>query len=116
MAGIQGKGVAAGDLVNLASALSEPLKQTPDAPTVGDLGVPYNADGYFVFIGPAGMPDDARNALAAAIADVVNDETTKAGGLIKKAFGGAATFTGAELDAMLANDFAGAGKLMKAAQ
>jgi tripartite-type tricarboxylate transporter receptor subunit TctC len=87
MAGIQGKGVAAGDLVNLASALSVPLKQTPDAPTLGDLGVPYNADGYFVFVGPAGMPDDARNALAAAIADVVSDESTKAGGLIKKAFG-----------------------------
>ncbi|HBN30919.1 MAG TPA: tripartite tricarboxylate transporter substrate-binding protein, partial [Rhodobacteraceae bacterium] len=79
MAGIQGKGVAAGDLVNLASALSVPLKQTPDAPTLGDLGVPYNADGYFVFVGPAGMPDDARNALAAAIADVVSDESTKAG-------------------------------------
>ncbi|MDP5346931.1 MAG: tripartite tricarboxylate transporter substrate-binding protein, partial [Paracoccaceae bacterium] len=34
MAGIQGKGVASGDLVNLASALSEPLKQTPEAPTL----------------------------------------------------------------------------------
>ena len=116
MAGIQGKGVAAGDLVNLASALSVPLKQTPDAPTLGDLGVPYNADGYFVFVGPAGMPDDARNALAAAIADVVSDESTKAGGLIKKAFGGSATITGAELDALLVSGYNGAGELMKAAQ
>ena len=41
MAGIQSKGVAAGDLVNLASALSVPLKQTPDAPTMADLGVPF---------------------------------------------------------------------------
>ena len=41
MAGIQAKGVASGDLVNLASALSTPLQQTPDAPTIGDLGVPF---------------------------------------------------------------------------
>ncbi|MDE0344157.1 MAG: tripartite tricarboxylate transporter substrate-binding protein, partial [Boseongicola sp.] len=34
MAGIQANGVAAGDLVNLASALSTPLVQTPDAPTL----------------------------------------------------------------------------------
>ena len=54
MAGIQAKGVASGDLVNLASALSVPLVQTPDAPTLADLGVAYNADGYFAFIGPAG--------------------------------------------------------------
>ena len=38
MAGIQAKGVAAGDLVNLASAFSVPLTQTPDAPILGDLG------------------------------------------------------------------------------
>lgn len=115
MAGIQAKGVAAGDLVNLASGLSEPLQQTPDAPTLADLGVPYNADGYFVFVGPAGMPDNARTALADAIASVVSDESSKAGGLIKKAFGGAATIQGAELDELLASDFASAGELMDAA-
>ena len=115
MAGIQAKGVAAGDLVNLASGLSEPLHQTPDAPTLADLGVPYNADGYFVFVGPAGMPDDARAALADAIASVVNDESSKAGGLVKKAFGGAATIQGAELDALLADGFDRAGQLMDAA-
>ena len=45
MAGIQAKGVAAGDLVNLASALKAPLVQTPDAPTFADLGVEFSADG-----------------------------------------------------------------------
>lgn len=115
MAGIQGKGVAAGDLVNLASGLSTPLVQTPDAPTLADLGVTYDADGYFVFVGPAGMPDDARKALADAIASVASDESTKAGGIIKKAFGGSATITGAELDNLLAAGFDGAGELMKAA-
>lgn len=115
MAGIQAKGVAAGDLVNLASGLSTPLKQTPEAPTLADLGVDYNADGYFVFVGPAGMPTDARDALAAAIANAASDETGKAGGLIKKAFGGASTISGDELSALLANEYAKAGALMDAA-
>ena len=116
MAGIQAKGVASGDLVNLASALSTPLQQTPDAPTIGDLGVPFSADGYFLFIGPAGMPAEARAALADAIADVVSDETTKAGGIIKKAFGGAAVIKGEELDALVTGDFESAGALLEAAQ
>jgi len=115
MAGIQGKGVAAGDLVNLASGLSVPLVQTPDAPTLADLGVPFNGDGYFVFIGPAGMPAEARTALADAISSIASDESTKAGGLIKKAFGGSATIKGAELDALLADGFSGAGELIKVA-
>ena len=115
MAGIQAKGVAAGDLVNLASALSEPLQQTPDAPTMADLGVEFVADGYFMFIGPAGMPEDARAALADAIAAVAEDESTKAGGIIKKAFGGASVIKGADLDALVASDYEAAGALLKAA-
>lgn len=115
MAGIQSKGVAAGDLVNLASALSEPLVQTPEAPTFGDLGVKFSADGYFVFVGPAGMSDEARSALTEAIVSVVSDEGTKAGGLIKKAFGGAATISGDDLTNLLASDYANAGALLEAA-
>ncbi|MCP5074152.1 MAG: tripartite tricarboxylate transporter substrate-binding protein [Rhodobacteraceae bacterium] len=115
MAGIQAKGVAAGDLVNLASGLSTPLNQTPDAPTMADLGVAYNSDGYFVFVGPAGMPADARDALAAAIAGVASDESSKAGGIIKKAFGGSATIIGDELNTLLADGYTEAGALMDAA-
>ena len=115
MAGIQAKGVAAGDLVNLASALKAPLVQTPDAPTFADLGVEFSADGYFMFMGPAGMPDDARAVLANAIKGVVENPETKAGGLIKKAFGGASVIMGGDLDAMVASDYASAGDLLKAA-
>ena len=115
MAGIQAKGVAAGDLVNLASALSVPLDQTPEAPLFKDLGVDYNADGHFLFIGPAGMPQDARDALAKAIADVVQDESTKAGGMIKKAFGGAAVMTGDKLNTLVSGQYESAGMLLKAA-
>ena len=115
MAGIQAKGVAAGDLVNLASALKAPLVQTPGAPTFADLGVEFSADGYFMFMGPAGMPDDARAALANAIKGVVENPETKAGGLIKKAFGGASVIMGGDLDSMVASDYVSAGDLLKAA-
>lgn len=115
MAGIQAPGVAAGDLVNLASALSQPLVQTPDAPTLADLGVDFNADGYFVFVGPAGMPAEARDALSQAIADVVKDESSKANGLITKAFGGPAVIMGDDLTALMASDYAASGDLLAAA-
>lgn len=115
MAGIQTRGVAAGDLVNLASALSTPLEQTPEAPRLADLGVEYSADGYFVFVGPAGMPTEARDALASAIADVVNDAETEAGALVKNAFGGATTIMGDDLKALLADDWEAAAGLLAAA-
>lgn len=116
MAGIQRKGVASGDLVNLASALSSPLVQTPDAPTMADLGVEFVADGYFLFIGPSGMPDEARAALASAIDGVVSDSGTKAGELIQNAFGGPSVITGADLDALIASDFSAAGELLAATE
>lgn len=115
MAGIQGKGVAAGDLVNLASAMSAPLKQTPDAPTMADLGVPYNADGHFLIIGPGGMPTEARDALAAAISEVVSTEGMKSNAMISKAFGGASVIAGDAAQALVEADFKAAGELMKAA-
>ncbi|MEM6637385.1 MAG: tripartite tricarboxylate transporter substrate-binding protein [Pseudomonadota bacterium] len=114
MAGIQGKGVASGDLVNLASALSGPLQQTPEAPTFDDLGVAFNADGYFAFVGPAGMDPAAREAITAAI--VAASTSGKAAGMISNAFGGAVNIQGAELDALLKADFEAAGALIEAAQ
>ena len=114
MAGIQRKGVESGDLVNLASALSEPLVQTPDAPTIGDLGVQFTADGYFVFVAPAGLDPAARDAITAAIVDATG--SGKASGMISKAFGGAVNIQGEELDALLASEFDDAGALMEAAQ
>lgn len=114
VAGPQGKGVAAGDLVELASALSKPLNMTPDAPLLSDLGVEFNADGHFVFVAPGGMPAEAQNALAEAIASVVTDENAKVTKIINKVFGGAVTIKGAELDAHLQAGFEGAGALMKA--
>lgn len=114
MAGIQGPGVASGDLVNLASALSVPLVQTPDAPTLADLGVEFSADGYFLFAAPPGLPDDARAALTQAIASASN--SGKAAEMIGKAFGGTVNIMDAELDALLQSDYESAGALLEAAQ
>jgi tripartite-type tricarboxylate transporter receptor subunit TctC len=114
MAGIQQKGVASGDLVNLASALSTPLVQTPDAPTFADLGVSFNADGYFVFVAPGGMDPAARDAITGAIVEAVT--SGKAAGMLDNAFGGAVTIQGADLDTLMQAEFEAAGALMEAAQ
>lgn len=114
VAGIQARGVAAGDLVNLASGLSTPLTQTPEAPTLADLGVPFNADGYFVFIAPAGIPEDARAALTDAIHAVLEDETAKVNEMIRKAFGGTSIVSGTDLDALMARDFSDSAELLAA--
>jgi tripartite-type tricarboxylate transporter receptor subunit TctC len=114
-AGIQTKAVKAGDMVNLVSALSKPLDISPDAPLLSDLGVEFNADGYFMFVAPGGMNDEARNALADALSEVAANADSKAGGLIQKAFGGAVVIKGAELDALVAADSEAAAALLKAA-
>ena len=101
---------------NLASGMSTRLKISPDAPTLKELGVDFNADGYFVLVAPAGLPAEARTALTDAIVGAVSDETGKAGGIIKKAFGGATIIRGAELDTLVQSGFDSAGVLMKAAE
>ena len=115
-AGIQNKAVAAGDMINLLSGMSTRLKISPDAPTLEEVGVKFNADGYFVLVGPAGLPDDARSALTDVIVEAISDESSKAGGIIKKAFGGATVIKGAELDALVQAGFDDAGTLMKAVE
>lgn len=113
VAGPQAKGVAAGELVELASVLSTPLRATPDAPLLSDLGVEYNGDGYFVFVAPAGMDPAVQKALGDAIAAVVTDPDAQVTQIINKVFGGAVTLRGAELDAFLQEGYANAEKLLK---
>ncbi|MEM7379094.1 MAG: tripartite tricarboxylate transporter substrate-binding protein [Pseudomonadota bacterium] len=115
-AGIQNKAVAAGDMVNLASGLSAPLNISPDAPTLAQLGVDFNADGYFLFIGPAGMPADAAGAISAAIAGIAQDADSKAGGFIAKAFGGAVVLQGEPLMQFMADGVADSEALLAATE
>ena len=114
-AGIQTKAVKAGDMVNLVSGLSTRLEISPDAPTMADLGVDFHADGYFLFVAPAGLPPEAREALTSAIVAVVTDPGTKAADFIDKGFGGVKVIQGEALEALLAADAASANGLMQAA-
>ena len=75
----------------------------------------FNSDGYFAFIGPKGMPTEARDAIAAAIGDAISTEGTKVNGLLKKAFGGPTIIAGDDLQALVEGDFAAAGELINAA-
>ncbi|MEM1298099.1 MAG: tripartite tricarboxylate transporter substrate binding protein [Pseudomonadota bacterium] len=114
-AGTQTKAVLAGDMVQMASGLSKRLNITPDAPTLQELGMDLQADGYFVFMAPAGLPDEARTAISDAIAEIVQDESTKAHGIIKKGFGGTVVIKGAELDKVMADDLVAAKELLERA-
>jgi len=115
IAGLQSTGVASGDLVNLASALSAPLYQSPEAPLIASYGVPFNADGGFVFVAPAGLPQDARDTISAAIAEVLNDSATKPAAFVQRAFGGPLLISGTELDALVRKAWVEADALMQAA-
>jgi tripartite-type tricarboxylate transporter receptor subunit TctC len=115
-AGIQTKAVVAGDMINLVSGISRPLDVSPDAPLLKDLGVDFDAGARFMFLAPGGMAEDARTALADALSAVAANPESKAGALIKRAFGGAEIIKGDELDALLKADFDGSKTLMEAAQ
>ena len=102
-AGPQNKGVAAGDLVNLVSAETKPLAVSPSAPPLSKFGVPYDFGAKFLFVAPAGLPDNARTALTEAIIEVVSDPKTKVHQFIKKAFAGVQIIKGKELTEFMKN-------------
>jgi len=58
---------------------------------------------------------EARTVLSNAIAEIIADPSTKAGGFVKKAFGGAAVIKGAELDQFMTEQVKSAKALLKAA-
>lgn len=113
-AGIQARAVAAGDMVELASAKTGSLAGTPDAPNLSEFGSKFPNDTMFMIAGPGGMDPAARDAIAAAIAEVVTADGSKAGGFINKAFGGIDLRTGDELDAFIADAYSNAGALLEA--
>lgn len=114
-AGIQAKAVAAGDMVELASARGEPLQNSPDAPMLTEYGVKFVNETAFLFAGPPDMDQAARDAIAAAIADVVTAEGGKANEFITKGFGGPVVIQGAELQTALQTAYDSAGELLSAA-
>ena len=116
VAGPQAKGVAAGDLVELASAMNVPLNLTPDAPLLSDLGVDFHATGQFVFIAPGGLAPEGQKAFGDAIEAVVTDPDQKVSQIITRVFGGPMVVKGADLDARLQSDYAASIELLKAVE
>ena len=112
-AGIQAKAVRAGQRVNLASGLGKRLKVSPDAPTLMEMGIPYDLGAKFIFVGPAGMPANVRKTLADAIGGVINDPSTKASKFVSARYGGPEVITGKKLDKFIQANIEDSKKLMK---
>ncbi|HEY0295591.1 MAG TPA: tripartite tricarboxylate transporter substrate binding protein [Bordetella sp.] len=77
----------AGKLIVLGTTARRRVPQFPDAPTMGELGVPgLVADNPFVILAPAGTPPERvkvlTDALAAALADPQVDKTLADAGLV----------------------------------
>ena len=113
VAGIQGKGIASGDLVNLASGEATRLKMSPNAPTVKELGLDIDFGIYFMFIAPKGLPVDAREALSNAMKEIINDPSSKTNGFITKTFGPAVTLSGAELEKFVVGELVSSKKMLE---
>ncbi|GAA0785376.1 tripartite tricarboxylate transporter substrate-binding protein [Roseibium denhamense] len=86
VAGPQAGGVAAGDLVNLVNGEDIPLSVSPDAQSLSDIGVEYFFGATFLAMAPAGLPDDAREALTEAIVAAIRTEGTKSNAFIERVF------------------------------
>lgn len=113
VAGAQAKPVQQGEMVNIARGIETPLADSPDAPSIPELGSDYYLDGYFMFIAPGGLDSAARQALGAAIKGVLEDRTTEANTLVTKSFGGPDVLIGEELDAYMQKSKADAGALLQ---
>lgn len=103
VAGGQARAVRQGQLTNIVNGISTPLAETPDAPSILDLGSDYYLDGHFMFLAPGDLPEEARTALAEAIKNAINNSETSAYQLIETSFGGADVIVGNELEELLAN-------------
>lgn len=86
VAGPQAAGVTAGDLVNLANGEDQPLKASPDAQTLADIGVDFFFGATFAAVAPDGLPNEAEEALSAAIAQVIQQEGTQSNEFITRVF------------------------------
>jgi tripartite-type tricarboxylate transporter receptor subunit TctC len=113
-AGIQVRGVRAGDLVNLMSGETTKLKISPDAPLAKEFGADFDFGANFMFVAPAGIPADAREALTRAISDAATDKDSKANKFIVRAFGAPKIISGAALDKLIADSIKQSQALLKA--
>lgn len=100
--GIQRGLVAAGEVVILASAEDKPLVQAPKGKTLADYGITHKLGFQFIVVGPKGMDPAARNAIAKAIGEVMNNPESKTAKFVAKQYPpGAVVVTGDALEASL---------------
>jgi tripartite-type tricarboxylate transporter receptor subunit TctC len=104
IAGIHTKAVKAGDLVNLASAESSRLRMSPDAPTLKELGIPYDFGARFIMFAPKGIPADARKAIIGAVVELLKDPKSKAAKFINRAFGKPPLIVGDDLEKLVRDE------------
>lgn len=86
VAGPQAKGVAAGELLNLANGEDQPLKVSPESEALQQVGVDFFFGATFIMVAPAGIPDDAKTALTGAITKVIQKEGSKSNEFINRVF------------------------------
>jgi len=84
--GVQRGLVAAGEVVILASAEDKPLVQAPQQPTLKRLWIPYTFGFQFLLAGPKGISAQARDTIAGAIAEVLNDPDSETRAFIAKQY------------------------------
>jgi tripartite-type tricarboxylate transporter receptor subunit TctC len=103
-----------GTLTALAVTGSERFAQLPDVPTAQEAGVQgYTASAWYGLLGPKGLPDDVRQRLADATAEVLADPAF----LEKLANDGAvpSTLVGADFAAFMAGERTRWGEVVAAA-
>ena len=84
--GIQRGLVAAGEVVILASAEDKPLVQAPGTKTLADYGIKHKLGFQFIVVGPKNMDSAAREAIATAIAEIMNDPKSKTAQFVTKQY------------------------------
>ena len=104
IAGIQAKPVQSGHLVNIASAEKNRLTMSPNAPTLIELGIPYEFGVTFVVFGPKNLNPKAKYAIATGFKEVLRDPKSKARAFVLRAFGVPPLKTGAELSKQISDE------------
>ncbi|MDA7948368.1 MAG: tripartite tricarboxylate transporter substrate binding protein [Hyphomicrobiaceae bacterium] len=113
--GVQRGLVAAGELVILASAEDKPLVQAPKGKTLKDYGIDLSLGFQFLLAGPKGMPQEARDAIAKAIAEVLSNPESKTAKFIAKQYPpGPVVVAGDALTARLKKNYEANQELLKA--
>lgn len=105
--------VAAGELVILASGEDKPLAQAPNGKTLRDHGVNFTLGFQFLIMGPKGMSNEARDAIAAAVSEVLKNKEQKVTKYVTKRYPpGPVLVTGDALTKRLMENFEANKKLL----